>query len=368
MICIEALEKTYRSARRTVQVITGIDLAIPTGSFFTLLGPSGCGKTTTLRIVAGLEHHDRGRIWLGERLVSDPSQEFFVPANGRSIGMVFQSYAIWPHMDVFENVAYPLRQRHAGLSRAELGKRVAEALDLVGLKDLARVPSTALSGGQQQRVALARALVDRPDFLLLDEPLSNLDAQLRERMRTEIRDLQRRLGITTLYVTHDRAEALSMSTFVAVMNAGRIEMVGTPAEIYERPTTLFVAHFLGPCNLVAGRLVAHDAGAFLVQTAHGPLACEAPAGCAIGDAVDVVFRPEDVQLMPAPDGTTGPWHGRMTAATYLGDRLDCTVSLGGGVVRAFAHPSAAAFLDKPVKVALLEHRRWVVPRTAAGAA
>ncbi len=223
MIVVKDLHKHYRGKHRSLHVLDGIDIEIPSGAFFTLLGPSGCGKTTLLRTIAGLERHDGGRITFGDTAVSDPQHGIFVPSSRRGIGMVFQSYAIWPNMDVFGNVAYPLQVRSGGPDRDERRRRVPEVLDVVGLKDLEKSPATALSGGQQQRVALARALVSRPEVLLLDEPLSNLDAQLRERMRIEIRDIQRSVGITTVYVTHDRAEALSMSTHIAVMNRGRIE-------------------------------------------------------------------------------------------------------------------------------------------------
>jgi iron(III) transport system ATP-binding protein len=229
VIRLEALDKSFHTRKRDLHVIDHIDLTVPEGAFYTLVGPSGSGKTTTLRVVAGLEKHDAGRVRLDGKTVSDPAAGIFVPTSERGIGMVFQSYAIWPHMDVFANVAYPLEQARRKPDKPEIARRVGEALELVGLGPLARVPATALSGGQQQRVALARALVGRPRVLLLDEPLSNLDAQLREKMRIDIRDIQRSVGITALYVTHDRAEALSMATTVAVMNHGRIEMTAPRA-------------------------------------------------------------------------------------------------------------------------------------------
>ena len=224
------------------------------GEFVTLLGPSGCGKTTTLRMVAGLEQNTGGRISIGDRVVSDAERGLFVPAEHRALGMVFQSYAIWPHMTVFENVAYPLRVRR--VRGAEIRERVLETLRLVEMEDYADRPAPALSGGQQQRVAIARALVFEPALLLLDEPLSNLDARLRTQMGSEFRALQKRLGITSLYVTHDQEEAMVLSDRVVVMEAGRVLQTGTPEEIYQRPHSRAVAAFFGSPNLLPAIVVA----------------------------------------------------------------------------------------------------------------
>jgi len=368
VIRLLGVDKHYRSKRRTVHVIRGVDLEVPEGSFFTLLGPSGSGKTTTLRVVAGLERHDRGRVLLGDRVVSAPEQGIFVPPSQREIGMVFQSYAIWPHMDVFGNVSYPLHLRRRQYDNREISRRVTEVLDLVGLGPLIHAPATALSGGQQQRVALARALVSRPKILLLDEPLSNLDAQLRERMRLEIRDIQRRLRITTLYVTHDRAEALSMSTHIAVMNEGRIEMLGTPREVYEQPRTRFTAEFLGQCNRLPGMVEALDgAGGVWVRTAGGRLFCAASLGSVVGADVDVIVRPEDVNLAPA--GSTGAdhWAGTVEAATYFGDRAECLVRVGDMQIRALGHPQLMSLVKHPVDIAFHQDRCWAIARDGAAA-
>jgi ABC-type Fe3+/spermidine/putrescine transport system ATPase subunit len=236
---LEAVSKLFGTAR----AVDRIALEIRRGHVFTLLGPSGCGKTTTLRMIAGLERPNEGRIVYAGRTIADAERNLFVPPHKRNMGMVFQSYAIWPHMTVFENVAYPLQLR--GLARQTIRERVEKVLRLVGLEALADRPSPDLSGGQQQRVALSRALVYEPDLLLLDEPFSNLDARLRQQMRVEVKLLQQQLGITVLFVTHDQVEALSMSDEIAVMNQGHVEQVGPPSELYDHPASEFVRDFLG---------------------------------------------------------------------------------------------------------------------------
>src|SRR5471032_852649 len=235
MLKVEGLVKAYATPEGPVQAVKGVSFDVPQGAFFTLLGPSGCGKTTTLRCVAGLEQPSGGTISIAGTVVADAARGIHVPAYRRDIGMVFQSYAIWPHMDVFGNVAYPLRVRKPRPPRGEIQERVMEALRLVGMAAMARRSATKLSGGQQQRVAFARALVRHPKLLLLDEPLSNLDAKLREQMRFELQELVARVAITTLYVTHDQSEALAMSDTVAVMSDGIIAQSGRPREVYTKP-------------------------------------------------------------------------------------------------------------------------------------
>ena len=270
MIRIENLCVTYRSSGTVHQAVRGISLDIEQGCFYTLLGPSGCGKTTTLRAVAGLERPDSGRITVGATTVCDPAAGIFVEPNDRNIGMVFQSYAIWPHMTVFDNVAFPLRHLRPKPKSNEIRARVLAALSLVKLDGLESRPAPFLSGGQQQRLALARALVFEPQVLLLDEPLSNLDAKLREDMRGEIADLVKRLRITTLFVTHEQIEALTMSDRIGLMRDGAIVQEGTPAEIYGAPRHRFVAEFVGKMNTISGRISADgsDVGKYVVDSPH----------------------------------------------------------------------------------------------------
>src|SRR5215467_219181 len=261
VLSLDRVTKLFGTAR----AVDDVSLSIKRGEVFTLLGPSGCGKTTTLRLVAGLEHPDEGEIILRDRVVASARRRLFLPPNRRNLGMVFQSYAVWPHMTVFENVAYPLQLRR--VSRAVIRDKVAHVLDLVGLGGLSERPGTLLSGGQMQRLALCRALVYEPDLLLLDEPFSNLDAKLREQMRVELKLLQRRLGITVLFVTHDQIEALSLSDRIAVMQRGRVEQVGPPRSLYEHPASAFVRDFLGQTVILAGRVA--KAGSPTVAVALG---------------------------------------------------------------------------------------------------
>jgi ABC-type Fe3+/spermidine/putrescine transport system ATPase subunit len=311
-----------RGAVRRFGAVTAVDeasLEIGTGELFTLLGPSGCGKTTLLRLLAGFHAPDAGQIWFGDRRVDG------LPPHARNIGMVFQHYALWPHMTVRANITYGLRLRR--LARAEIEQRLGEGLrkvNLVGLED--RYPGQ-LSGGQQQRVALARALVLNPDILLLDEPLSNLDAKIRIQVRAEIRTLQKELGITTVYVTHDQEEALSLSDRVAVMRAGRILQVASPKELYERPLTRFVADFVGINNFIPGVCGDVGDGRVVVTTALGPLQGLAGAAVKRGDRCVVAVRPENIALGPGGDNAC---RGRVVLAAYLGSTLRYDVETAGG--------------------------------------
>ena len=322
-----------------VGAVDSVSLSISRGEVFTLLGPSGCGKTTTLRLVAGLEHPDAGEITLRDRVVASAARRLFLAPNQRNLGMVFQSYAVWPHMTVFENVAYPLQLR--GLRKAAVRDRVARVLDLVGLGGMETRSGTLLSGGQMQRLALCRALVYEPDLLLLDEPFSNLDAKLREQMRVEVKLLQRRLGITVLFVTHDQVEALSLSDRIAVMHRGRVEQVGTPRALYERPASAFVRDFLGQTVVLSGRVAplgsARPAGSVAVAM-NGPLngrtlAGRSASGVALapGAAATIAIRPEDIRVAPADAGEHDAQHllGTIEALAFVGDRYEARVTLGG---------------------------------------
>src|ERR687898_1511742 len=294
MISIRQLQKSFEAQQGQVNALKGIDLEVSEGEFCVLLGPSGCGKTTTLRCVAGLERPDGGEIEISGRLVNSPKSRIFVPAEKRQIGMVFQSYAIWPHMNVFQNVAFPLTQGQKRVSKSSVTERVRAALKRVQLDGLEDRPATDLSGGQQQRVAMARAIVTDSKVLLMDEPLSNLDARLREQMRVELRKITKSIGVTTLYVTHDQAEALSLGDRVCVMNAGDILQIAAPNEVYTRPANLFVAQFVGEMNFVKGKV----AGARQVESPLGLIAASIPNGVAKGANIILAIRPEHVKVLP----------------------------------------------------------------------
>ena len=327
-IALDNLSKSFGS----LVAVDGATLTAADGELLTLLGPSGCGKTTTLRMIAGLEEPSGGSIRIGDRMVYDRARGVDMPAELRGLGMVFQSYAIWPHMTVAENIAYPLRMRH--VARARQNELVDKVLDLVGLGGLGDKPSTLLSGGQQQRVALARALVFEPALLLLDEPLSNLDAKLREQMRFELRIMQQRVGLTAVYVTHDQEEALTLSDSLVVMNHGEIEQIGTPIEVYERPATRFVAQFIGKGNMIdvtggvewhasGAKLTLHsDAGMKEVQIPSASIRTEparkAHAGTngKAGPAASLFVRPEKITI-----GTDAGTAARLPQAVQLAGRV-----------------------------------------------
>ncbi|MFN4281716.1 MAG: ABC transporter ATP-binding protein [Alphaproteobacteria bacterium] len=371
-LTVRNLVKTFASRQETVHVIKDVSFAIEPGQFFTLLGPSGCGKSTTLRCIAGLERGDRAHIAVGGRVLADTDTGEFVPASDRDFGMVFQSYAIWPHMTVAQNVAFPLhanRRRHK-LSRREVNERVEEALSLVRLDELGGRSATKLSGGQQQRLALARALVTRPELLLLDEPLSNLDAGLRDHMRGELRAMQRRTGVTTLYVTHDQAEAFSMSDVIAVMDAGVLAQQGPPQDIYWRPSTAFVATFVGQTNLlaVARPPVAAGAGVLSVETSIGPILINADNSRLVGTEGSLVIRPEDLQVTrEAPSGgRANVFRGRVRRPTFLGENIELEIDIGNEVLMTRQHPRFAFGAGDEVYVELPVDRCVVVSGVAAG--
>ncbi|MFS2012647.1 ABC transporter ATP-binding protein [Azospirillum sp. CT11-132] len=305
------VQKSYDG--RTL-VIEGLDLSIPKGEFLTMLGPSGSGKTTSLMMLAGFEAPSRGEI----RVAGKPIQN--VPPHRRNIGMVFQNYALFPHMTIAENLAYPLKVRRMG--RAETEQRVARALDMVQMGALAQRRPSQLSGGQQQRVALARALVFEPDLVLMDEPLGALDKNLREHMQFEIKHLHERLGVTMVYVTHDQAEALTMSDRIAVFNRGRVEQLATPAELYEEPATVFVAGFIGENNRLSGVLVDRQGDSGTVKLESGSVVqARVAAGLEAGASVTVSLRPERVRLAPAGEAGGEGLFAHVAELIYLGDHI-----------------------------------------------
>jgi iron(III) transport system ATP-binding protein len=327
-VFVDGVSKRFaHRVKGEVYAARDVHLAVAPGEFLTLLGPSGCGKTTTLRMIAGFEQPDAGRILFGEQDVTN------LPANQRSIGFVFQNYALFPHLSVFENVAYGLQVR--GMSAAAIAGSVKDVLGLVGLKGYEQQFSGQLSGGEQQRVALARAIVIRPRVLLFDEPLSNLDARLRLSMRREIRELQRRLGITTIYVTHDQEEAMAVSDRIAVMNQGTVVQEGTAEDLYHRPASEFVATFVGRVNLVAGRVVAVDGEAASIAALGTTVRARlAPASVVAGDAVKLVLRPEAVTIVP-DDGVALKAH--VVSGTFLGEKIEYVLRCGDASLQAVAY-------------------------------
>ena len=358
MLRIDNLVKTFAGERRRrrgtasaateerVFAVNGISFEVADGELFTLLGPSGCGKTTTLRSIAGLERPDAGTIEVGGRTLyagGPGAKKVNVPANERGLGMVFQSYAIWPHMTVAENVGYGLKVR--GDNPSERAEKVRSALELVQLTEFEHGKRSAseLSGGQQQRLALARALVIEPPLLLLDEPLSNLDAKLRESLRYELKRLQRELGITSVYVTHDQTEALVLSSSIAVMKNGNVMQLGKPREIYQNPSCKFVAEFIGSSNFIAGTVAAKDGDRYTVTTEDGRLALDSAAAIPIGTDVIVSIRPEAVEVGTVSRAGEVPneWTGTVLARAFLGEAVDHVVGVGRHEIRARGNPAVS---------------------------
>jgi iron(III) transport system ATP-binding protein len=324
LITIKNLTKSFNGKESTSRALKGISLDVADGEIFTLLGPSGCGKTTTLRSIAGLEKPDGGEIWIGDKLVFSSERQLSLPPEKRDIGMVFQSYAIWPHMTVAENVAYPLISKK--VQKKEIEKRVDEILELVGLSKMKNRPTPNLSGGQQQRVALARALIYKPKVLLFDEPLSNLDAKLREQMREEIKNLQRRIGITAVYVTHDQEEALAISDRIAVFNEGNIEQMSKPYELYENPQSHFVAEFIGSANFLKGKVIKTipEEHQIVVHTNLGDLYVEdGQREFKLNEEIEVFTRIEDISIVDQPrDHFPNQLELRVASKTFLGQFTD----------------------------------------------
>ena len=368
MLTVSNIVKTFSGARgereTRVFAVNDVSFEVEDGELFTLLGPSGCGKTTTLRSIAGLETPDQGQIDVAGRTLYSSERNVRVPANERGLGMVFQSYAIWPHMNVYKNVAFPLEVLPRGKrpGRKAIRERVERALATVQLDHLASRQATDLSGGQQQRLALARALVLEPPLVLLDEPLSNLDAKLREDMRFELKRLQRELGITGVYVTHDQVEALAMSNRVAVMRDGKIEQIGKPRDVYENPNSRFVADFIGTSNFIDGVVDAKDGDVYVVRTPDGDLRVRSEASFAVGDPVVVAARPEHIGLKAGTNGG-GPntWTGTVTVRSFLGESVDHVVSVGSQEVRARCNPTVSIPPETDVTLTFPEESVSLIP-------
>ncbi len=350
LIEIEKLTKGYDGLR----AISDVDIAIAEKEFVTFLGPSGCGKTTTLRLLAGFLAPDGGTITVAGEVLSSPDR--VVPPERRRMGMVFQNYAVWPHMTVLENIAFGLR--YTDFDRREHKVRIERVVAAVGLEGLEDRHPTQLSGGQQQRVALARSLVVEPSILLLDEPLSNLDAKLRERMRSELKALQRRTGITFIYVTHDQSEAMAMSDRIVVFHRGRVQQVGAPRQIYERPANMFVADFMGLVNKLAGTVLGRNGTTAVVGVGENRIATTAAAGT-IGAAATVAIRPEAFSFA-APSGGAAAGENRLKGtvvdATFLGNIIDYIVDVGDGLTlrvqgerRVFRDVGSEVVLTVPVE-------------------
>ena len=341
MLEVEHLNLIYQGEQGPVHAVRDVSFSVEEGEFYTLLGPSGCGKTSILRSIAGLERPTAGRIVIGGTAVFDSNLDTVLPTHHRPIGMVFQSYAIWPHMSVVGNVVFPLLHGPDKMGRREAHARALQALELVQLGHFAERPAPQLSGGQQQRVALARALVHEPQVLLLDEPLSNLDAKLREEMRRELKDLAERLNTTTLYVTHDQVEALAMSDRIAVMDTGRIMQEGQPRAIYLEPSSHFVARFLGTTNSLEGviRGGPEDGGLVNVETACGALKARMTNQADDGATVLVIARPEAILLTRnMPSEPTNVFAATVDAASFVGDSMEYRVTLAGTQLSVHGSP------------------------------
>ncbi len=353
-----------------VVAVREVSFDVPKGSMMSLLGPSGCGKTTTLRCIAGLESPSAGEIFIGGMKVNDVAGGVELPPEKRSIGMVFQSYAVWPHMTVFQNVSFPLRFNKKGNSE-NIREKVHNVLSLVGLADFGDRPATNLSGGQQQRVALARALVAEPQLVLFDEPLSNLDAKLREYMRVEILALQKQLGFTAVYVTHDQAEALALSDQLIIMRAGVVEQQGTPQEIYLRPRTPFIADFMGASNMIRGRIVETREPSYVVVEAEEgriQIVSSFPSGnAAQGTPVVVVFRPELTSILTKE--APAEWNrlsGQVEAALFFGQFVEYSVKIGSLSLKARSRSLFPAASGTPICLTVAREDCMAIPVEKVG--
>jgi iron(III) transport system ATP-binding protein len=336
-IRIQGVSKYYFSAGKTIKALDNVDLTIPANQIFTLLGPSGCGKTTLLRCIVGLETPDTGEIRIGDEVVWSKEKNISIPTEKRGLGMVFQTYAIWPHMNVFDNVAYPLQIRN--VPRDVIRQRVAKTLSFVHLEGMEKRPATKLSGGQQQRVALARALVAEPKVILFDEPLSNLDAKLREETRKDLRIFLSKLKITAVYVTHDRIEALALSDTIAIMCEGQIIEVAAPQKIYFDAKHRFVADFIGRANLVKAMVRAQEGDYTIVDSGLGTIACER-RDIPTGSEVTLCIRPEFIRIASGAAGGENVVNGRVESLTFVGEAYEAEIRVGNELLLAKIDPDA----------------------------
>ncbi len=354
-LLIEDLVKKFGTGKAAVD---GVSFDVPAGEIVVLLGPSGCGKTTTLRCVAGLEHPTGGRISIGGRVVSEPERGTLISPRERDIGMVFQSYAVWPHMTVHQNVAYPLKYRRKNTSGSDnIETKVRDTLELVGLGEYAQRPVTSLSGGQMQRVALARSLVYRPQLLLLDEPLSNLDSKLRIRLRDELRRILKMTGMTGLYVTHDQSEAVVLGDRIGVMKDGKLLQMAPPGEIYNRPADSFVANFTGASNVLKGKVLERTGDQAVIDLgAAGRISAWTPQSLSPGDNARVALRAENIRL--GERGPANSFTGRVVERRYQGMQTIYDVEFGGQKVEVLELGTAARHNDGEVALTLPPDTCW----------
>jgi iron(III) transport system ATP-binding protein len=360
-IVISNLTKTFtRRSGEKVRAVDDISLEVALGEFLVLLGPSGCGKTTLLRLLAGLEHPESGSIAIGGTVVYDRSAGISVAPENRPASMVFQSYALWPHMTAFENVAYPLRSRRVG--KDEVHRRVTEVLEMVGVERLAAQLPSQMSGGQQQRIALARAVVAGEDAVLFDEPLSNVDAKVRDHLRLEMLRMQRELGFTAVYVTHDQEEAMTLGTRIAVLQEGRIAQLGSPREVYERPASRYVANFVGAADELPGRVVERGGDLVVVETGVGRLAV-ATANAPDASEVVVVVRPEAWRI-DASDRAENQLPAVVEASVFLGGaRTEYLARAGDTRLRVWDREGAELASGTAISVSVDPERLLVYPAT-----
>jgi iron(III) transport system ATP-binding protein len=348
-IRIRGVTKRYYSEGKTINALDNVELTIPANQIFTLLGPSGCGKTTLLRCIVGLEAPDTGEISIGGEVAWSKEKNISIPPEKRGLGMVFQTYAIWPHMNVFDNVAYPLQVRN--VDRNAIRERVRKTLQFVRLEGFENRPATKLSGGQQQRVALARALVAEPKVILFDEPLSNLDAKLREETRKELKAFLGKLKITAVYVTHDRVEALALSDTIAIMRAGQIVEVGTPQKIYFDADHQFVADFIGRANLVKARIRAQEKDRTIVDCGLGAIACQR-RDFQVGADVTLCIRPEFIHVARGEGSGENVVNGRVDSQVFVGEAYESEIRIGAELLLARIDPDANLKVGDPVNFRL----------------